>query len=204
MNDKRGATMGARLARKKHWHLWVAALSFIIYHFSFTPAYSQSQRGKASFYAKRATGARTASGERLHHDSMTCAHRTLPFGTHLRVTHVDNGRSVVVNVNDRGPYVRGRIVDLSWGAARELGMIAQGIATVVVEAVDDDITIPLRPTHEHKIELPKLRIDSIEMADTLKPIWQEELLIDHKKVQRHMESTARKSFLERIEEYFRH
>ena len=165
--------------------------------------YAQTQRGFASFYSRRATGTRTASGERLHHDSMTCAHRTLPFGTHLLVTHEGNGRSVVVRVNDRGPYVRGRIVDLSRGAARELGMISEGIASVVVMAVDDDITTPLRPTREYRIELPKLQIDSIELKDTLKAIWQEEMLIDHKKVRRHMEGTAQKSFIDRLQDLFR-
>jgi len=96
-------------------------------------SFSQSQTGKASFYSKKWTGRRTANGERLHHDSMTCAHRTFPFGTLLRVTHLGNQRQVVVRVTDRGPYVRGRIVDLSWGAAKKLGMLAQGIARVTVE-----------------------------------------------------------------------
>ena len=79
----------------------------------FTALCAQSQSGKATFYAKRATGARTANGERLHHDSMTCAHRTFPFGTLLQVMNPKNGKSVVVRVNDRGPFVRGRIIDLS-------------------------------------------------------------------------------------------
>ena len=70
------------------------------------------QQGKATFYSKRATGSRTANGERLHHDSLTCAHRTYPFGTMLRVYNPANGRSVVVRVTDRGPFVRGRIIDL--------------------------------------------------------------------------------------------
>ena len=94
-----------------------------------------TQKGKASYYSKRWTGRRTANGERLHHDSMTCAHRTYPFGTLLRVTHKGNGRQVVVRVTDRGPFVRGRIIDLSWGAAKALGMLAQGIAHVTVERI---------------------------------------------------------------------
>lgn len=64
---------------------------------------AQTQRGKASYYSKRATGARTSSGERLHHDSLTCAHRTYPFGTLLRVTNENNGKEVIVRVTDRGP-----------------------------------------------------------------------------------------------------
>ena len=84
----------------------------------------KQQTGKASFYSKRATGARTSNGERLHHDSLTCAHKTHPFGTLLKVTNPSNGKEVVVRVTDRGPFKRGRIIDLSWGAAKELGMLS--------------------------------------------------------------------------------
>ena len=70
--------------------------------------------------SKRATGARTASGQRLHHDSMTCAHRYYPFGTHLKVTNLRNNKSVIVKVIDRGPFGRGRIIDLSWAATMRM------------------------------------------------------------------------------------
>ena len=93
------------------------------------------QRGKASFYSRRATGARTSSGERLHHDVFTCAHRTHPFGTLLKVKNLTNGKEVVVRVNDRGPFGRGRIVDLSWGAAKALGMLSKGVVPVEVTPV---------------------------------------------------------------------
>ena len=93
------------------------------------------QRGKASFYSRRATGARTSSGERLRHNDFTCAHRTHPFGTKLRVKNLNNGKEVVVRVNDRGPFGRGRIVDLSWGAAKALGMLSQGVVAVEVTPV---------------------------------------------------------------------
>lgn len=95
------------------------------------------QRGVASYYSKRATGAMTASGEKLHHDSMTCAHRTHPFGTILHVKNPANGREVVVRVTDRGPFGRGRIIDLSWGAAKELGILSQGIAQVEVNVIGE-------------------------------------------------------------------
>lgn len=94
------------------------------------------QRGKASFYSRQATGARTSSGERLHHNDFTCAHRTHPFGTKLRVKNLNNGKEVVVRVNDRGPFGRGRIVDLSWGAAKALGMLSQGVVDVEITPVD--------------------------------------------------------------------
>lgn len=90
------------------------------------------QEGKASYYSKRATGARTASGERLHHDSLTCAHRTYPFGTLLKVKNLSNDKEVIVKVTDRGPFGHGRIIDLSYGAAKELGLLASGVGRVEV------------------------------------------------------------------------
>jgi rare lipoprotein A len=89
--------------------------------------------GLASFYAERFGGRRTASGARYDPRALTCAHRSAPFGTRLRVTAVETGRSVVVTVNDRGPFARGRVVDLSWAAARALGMIERGLVRVRVE-----------------------------------------------------------------------
>ena len=79
----------------------------IITLLSFTVLHAQQQSGRASYYSKRATGSRTASGERLHHDSLTCAHRSYPFGTMLKVTNLLNDKSVVVRVTDRGPFGRG-------------------------------------------------------------------------------------------------
>jgi rare lipoprotein A len=96
----------------------------------------QIQVGKASYYSKRATGRMTASGDRLHHDSLTCAHRSYPFGTLLQVTNPSNGRMIVVRVNDRGPFVRGRIVDLSWAAAKVLDILSTGVANVIVEPLE--------------------------------------------------------------------
>ncbi|HEY8581221.1 MAG TPA: septal ring lytic transglycosylase RlpA family protein [Beijerinckiaceae bacterium] len=88
---------------------------------------------KASFYQH---GARTASGERFNPNGLTAAHRSLPFGTKLRVTNRSNGRSVVVRVNDRGPFIRGRGLDVSRGAAQALGMIGSGVATLQVARID--------------------------------------------------------------------
>jgi rare lipoprotein A len=88
--------------------------------------------GVASFYGGRFHGRLTASGVRFDSGAMTAAHRTLPFGTRVRVTHLGNGRSVDVRINDRGPYVGGRLIDLSRGAAGVLGMHGQGVARVKV------------------------------------------------------------------------
>jgi rare lipoprotein A len=92
--------------------------------------------GLASFYGRRFQGRRTASGERYDVRRFTCAHRRLPFGTRLRVTALDTGRSVEVTVTDRGPYARGRVVDLSLAAARALGMVHEGVIRVRVEALE--------------------------------------------------------------------
>jgi peptidoglycan lytic transglycosylase len=91
--------------------------------------------GMASFYGGQFHGRRTASGVRFDSGAMTAAHRSLPFGTRVRVTHLGNGRSVEVRINDRGPYVGGRIIDLSRGAAGVLGMHGQGVARVKVTVV---------------------------------------------------------------------
>jgi rare lipoprotein A len=88
--------------------------------------------GVASFYTE---GTRTANGEKFDTNELTAAHPTLPFGTRLRVTNVSTGRSVTVRVNDRGPYVRGRVVDVSYSAADALGMVGSGVANVKLDVV---------------------------------------------------------------------
>ena len=170
-----------RLKRHPRWRLRVvviavAMISPLVYsltshHSPLTSIiFAQGvQKGKASYYAKKFSGRQTASGERLHHDSLTCAHRTYPFGTLLKVTNPANGKEVIVRVTDRGPYVKGRIIDLSVRAARELGIIAQGIAPVTVERYNP-ANIPFKP--EDIIDLPEFDIGTNEGADT-KPIWME-------------------------------
>jgi rare lipoprotein A len=88
--------------------------------------------GKASFYGNE-SGSKTASGQRFNQNAMTAAHRSLPFGTKLRVTH--RGQSVVVTINDRGPFIRGRVLDLSTGAARAIGLTGAGVGHVTAEVV---------------------------------------------------------------------
>lgn len=93
------------------------------------------ERGLASYYADRYHGRRTASGEVYSMHAMTAAHRTLPFDTEVRVTHLESGKSIEVRINDRGPFVEGRIIDLSRRAAARLGMIDAGVASVAVEVL---------------------------------------------------------------------
>ncbi|AFZ49780.1 rare lipoprotein A [Dactylococcopsis salina PCC 8305] len=92
-------------------------------------------QGKASWYGSRFHGRRTASGERFNAYAHTAAHRSLPFGTKVRVTNLRNGRSVVVRINDRGPSSRGRVIDLSRAAAQNIGMLRSGVAPVRIEII---------------------------------------------------------------------
>ena len=90
--------------------------------------------GKASFYANSFHGSKTASGEQFDKKDFTAAHRSLPFGTVVRVTNLNNGKMVFVKINDRGPYIKNRIIDLSKAAARQLDLVDSGIGRVKIEA----------------------------------------------------------------------
>lgn len=95
------------------------------------------QEGMASWYGKEFHGRPTASGETFNMYAMTAAHRTLPLGSTVRVTNLDNGRDATITVNDRGPFVKGRILDCSYGAAKELGYAGAGLARVRIEVVKE-------------------------------------------------------------------
>ena len=96
----------------------------------------QNNEGMASYYADKFEGRKTASGEIYRHDLLTAAHRTLPFGTKIRVTNLSNQKSVELVVNDRGPFKKGRIVDVSKSAAEKLGFLQEGIAKVRVAVIN--------------------------------------------------------------------
>ncbi|MFA9371430.1 MAG: septal ring lytic transglycosylase RlpA family protein [Labilibaculum antarcticum] len=96
------------------------------------------EKGKASFYANRFEGKRTASGEIYHHRNLTASHKSLPFGTWVKVVNLDNKKSVIVRINDRGPFVKGRIIDLSKSAAKEIGNLNQGVFLVSVQIYQED------------------------------------------------------------------
>lgn len=133
------------------------------------PADAQ-QKGKATFYSRRANGARSASGERIHSDSLVCAHRTHPFGTLLKVRNPANGKEVVVRVIDRGPFARGRVIDLSLRAARELGIVSQGVAMVEVSVYKRKVEVPYKPDDD--IDLPELDMEVTEPEQSASPQWQ--------------------------------
>ena len=99
------------------------------------PKSGRPQIGIASWYGEKYHGSKTSSGDIFDMYKLTAAHKTLPLGTCVRVTNLKNRKSVVVKINDRGPFVRGRIIDLSYAAAKKIGMIGDGTAKVRVEIV---------------------------------------------------------------------
>ncbi|MFN4145166.1 MAG: septal ring lytic transglycosylase RlpA family protein [Runella sp.] len=95
----------------------------------------KEEKGKASFYAKKFNGRKTSLGEIFNQKEFTAAHRTLPFNTMVEITNLTNNKSVIVRVNDRGPYHRSRLIDLSHAAAEYLGIVKTGVATVKLRVV---------------------------------------------------------------------
>jgi rare lipoprotein A len=103
------------------------------------PAFRQT--GVASWYGPGFHGKRTASGERFDQNDLTAAHRKLPLGSEVKVTNLENGRAITVEINDRGPYVKGRVIDLSKAAARRLGIVDDGVAKVRIEATPQQLAM---------------------------------------------------------------
>lgn len=138
---------------KLKYLLFIATLFLVLNEHTAT---AQS-KGNATFYGTKFHGRRTSDGSMYHKDSLTCAHRTLPFGTLLRVRNTKNGREVVVKVTDRGPFRKGAIVDLSLAAAKEIDMVRAGIVPVEVAQVDSR-EYPLRAPENKSFVLPELQL----------------------------------------------
>lgn len=100
-----------------------------------SPGRSYTETGKASFYADKFQNRKTASGERFDQNAKTAAHKKLPFGTNVKVTNLKNGKSVIVRINDRGPFIKGRIIDLSRSAFSRIGNTRAGIIKVRIEVI---------------------------------------------------------------------
>lgn len=131
---------------------------FVLTTFSFTIANAKSTvgstyTGSASFYGSRHHGNKTASGERFNMYGLTAAHRTLPLGCTIRVTNKDNGKSVILKVNDRGPFHGNRVLDVSQGAAKQLGFIKQGLAKINIEV----LSLP-----EKKLKVPNVKHTNLD------------------------------------------
>lgn len=130
---------------------------FVLTTFSFTfasakPVIGATYSGSASFYGSRHHGNKTASGERFNMYGLTAAHRSLPLGCTIRVTNKDNGKSVILKVNDRGPFHGNRVLDVSKGAASQLGFIKQGLAKINIEV----LSLP-----EKKVKVPNVKYSTI-------------------------------------------
>ena len=121
----------------------------------------------ASYYSNRMHGRRMSDGTRYHRDSLTCAHKRYPLGTMLKVTNIKNKKSVVVKVTDR--CGGRRIIDLSYAAAKQIGMISAGVTMVRVEKYEPPLGVPFKPTD--KIDLPELDYEITEGGDDITPIW---------------------------------
>lgn len=104
--------------------------------FSSIPSNANTSSGQASYYGQKFHGRTTANGERFDMNGLTAAHRSLPFGTKVRVTNSRNKQSVIVRINDRGPFIGGRVIDLSRSAASKIGMIKSGVAPVNIEILE--------------------------------------------------------------------
>jgi rare lipoprotein A len=167
---------------------------------------AQVQTGKASFYADKFDGVYTASGEKYKHNKLTAAHKTLPFGTKVRVTNLENNQSVEVVINDRGPYVEDRIIDLSKEAAEQLGFVNKGLAEVKIEVVDpgdgkvkeqpmrtiDQVTVEEKEFYEFEISRLKPKgygvqigtylelVNLMRLADNLKNSYQKQVRVQVK------------------------
>lgn len=138
----------------------------------FTLTIQAQSDGKASYYSNGLHGRKMSNGERYDRNAFTCAHRTLPFGTRLRITNPRNGKSVIVRVTDRGPFVRGRVVDLSYAAARELGTIASGVAYVKVELVRKETEIPFPSESTGILEMPEIEYGTAGVCYEFIPEWE--------------------------------
>ncbi len=136
----------------------------LLFTFIITTLYVSSQTtGMASYYSSKLKGRKVSDGSRYHPDSLTCAHRTAEFGTLFWIKNLKNGNTTIVKVTDRGPHGRGRIIDVSYKAAKELGMIADGVTKVSITQIDH------WPEPVKKLVIPDhyLETDSIETKQLL-------------------------------------
>lgn len=139
------------------------------------PRIKRVEVGWASWYGEPFHGRKTASGEVYDMYQLTAAHKTLPLGTTVMVTHLKNDRSVMVTVNDRGPFVRGRIIDLSYAAAQGLGMVREGVARVRVEVLDKQSAPEPSPVGPYTIQVGAFidRTNALRLAEALQKTYQD-------------------------------
>jgi rare lipoprotein A len=121
------------------------------------------QKGKASYYASKFDGRRTSNGERVNSLALEAAHRTLPFNTMVEITNLANDRSIIVRINDRGPFSKGRILDVTHAAAKALGMIQRGVANVKIRVVGRNGVVASGLNQPEKVE-PTAQVLTVPVA----------------------------------------
>jgi rare lipoprotein A len=139
------------------------------------PRIKRAEVGWASWYGEKFHGRRTASGEVYDMYQLTAAHKTLPLGTSVMVTHVNNGKSVEVTINDRGPFVKGRIIDLSYAAAQALEMVEEGVARVRLEVLDKGPTSTPSPEGPFTIQVGSFisRSNAVRLLEELQGAYKD-------------------------------
>lgn len=153
--------------------------SYFLFFISFNYSVSQTlyeTEGFASYYSEEFHGRKTANGEIYDMNKFTCAHPYLPFNTWLKVTNVANQKSVLVRVNDRGPFLRNRIIDLSYAAAKQLGMLGPGTIYVKLEIVDPPSSQPEQLNNEPVLTIPELTEEELNIRFRTKPLQQKHKL----------------------------
>lgn len=135
-------------------------LLFVVLSMMFSSSLYSQQRVKASYYADKFHGRKTASGKLYNRDSLTCAHKTYPFGTILKVKNPRNDKEIYVKVTDRGPFVKGRSIDLSYAAAKKIGVIGHGISIVDITKTN---LIQIPKPGERKMIPDSLNLENIEI-----------------------------------------
>ena len=141
----------------------------------------KTQVGMASWYGDKEHKNRTASGEIFDKNAYTAAHRTLPFGTMARVTNLNNGEDVVVKINDRGPFVRGRIIDLSYAAAQEIGLVRSGVSKVKVDVLSSESprkTDYFKPMYTVQVGSFSSRVNAVSVRDDLNSFLSDDIRIE--------------------------
>lgn len=126
-------------------------MAIFLFFFFTCSVFGQVEEGWASYYANMFHGRTTASGEIFNTQKYTAAHKSLPFGTKVKVTNLNNGKSIIVKINDRGPFVKNRIIDLAPVVAQKLGFIQAGVAKVKIEIVEDDTAITGEVMEERRL-----------------------------------------------------